>query len=1141
MVRYTIPQESLIHGISQQPAKTRGHLFCEDQVNCVSSPILGLTKRPASVMSTKLTDSLSLPARATHAIDRSFEDQFFLTFAHQEVRAFNVSGTEYYVADLVSYENEFDRFAYLDLRAKYRDGSGPWIEINQITATTAEGLGGLPAGLSNGDSSIEGPLGFSQWRLLQATAPPTTGLQDIFPKSGTVWPDGTASVSLYVKLPAALASPSFELSLYADPGDPTSFAGATFTWTGGAPVETATDTGVTTTVTGPLVDGSYRVYLEVDTADVAGSVPGDNLFVQLGVNSTVGFTDLLAWGLMLSAGGPAASSDYLDTPETIKATTVTDTTLVTNQRTQVAQSTFVLDVSPSISTVLGNHEFVSGVSAAAQDVLYVQVVQGVYDALYEISVGTENSDPITVTVETSSSATVDKNVDVYEVDILTSGSAGLWQITVDTQLVSYTSSASGLNRYKVAKGLAKAINLSTARVTAVVKNEYKIVITGEPKGVPINVSDPLTAMPGGGATSYVIQTHFATNDALADIGAEDIAAEFVKKFAALGTSWSDNLLCERIASTLVFFAKEEITYFDTKDSNGDQLLRPAHKSVQEFSDLPLRAVPGTRIKISQAENEQDTIGYFVEFKTNLDDTSQGADGKWEESLDYAVPTSLDQQTFPHTLIPRLYDAGGNQYNGDTFPDGHTGEPGTLYFEWSTIPWEDRLVGDEILSPLPAFMDPEINPSLAIRQIAYVRGRLAILGDTVVVFSEANRFYSFFRTTTRVLLDADTFYVVASHPDMTYVDRILPFSDRLVLFSEKAQMILTGNPFAGRTVSLEPFLRYDIESSVSPVSHGERLYSLFPRDFGKYLGLREVFPKDRIFTDEDRSLQIPRYMEAEPISFGRSSDGETFAIVSALEPNAITLYKTLRQDDAVLQQAWSKLTFSDDDVILGAHFLNSKLVYLISRTGGHYIEVMDFAPYIIDDGLDFQVRLDRRVVSDTLSSVTGGGQTTLTLPWDIPSGFTCVVVGSDGVLAETVSTFTGVSGSHSITVTGDHTSGSYVGLLFESSYTFTQVQPKESSDRGEATTITGSSVTILNMRVAYEDTAYLKVLTESPGRSDVEVEFSSDSLEDGTIYSSILLPTEQATVSLVSTSFKPFRALNVEWDADLTKRGTRLRL
>ncbi len=1143
MARHVIPQESLVHGVSQHPKKTRGHLFCERQENCLSSPAIGLTKRPPTNHIAKVVDGDYLPDRITHVIDRSADEQYIALFEHQGLRVFGTDGTEYPVHDLTADEvvsSPPDYFAYLNLRAKVTDGSGAIIDPNLLNdPEAAEILTGTLTGMTKAVSATVAPFGYDVFKTFTVTDP-TDGLYDEN-TIAMVWGTGTHGTSIYLQEPSASAAVTFYVSLR-DTTAAVTYLGK-FDWTAGVPVfdSGSSTAGISATVQ-DIGDGTYRVGIQTDPAVIAPT-SGNTLVPQLRVFGNG--LKLDAWGLVVTVGTPNAMATYLDPPGTLKAVTVADTTLVTHSKRPVLRSSSIIGISPSIPSVFGTYEFVATVQSSIADVLYVQVIQGEYEASYRISVGSTTSDPVEILVETDNSAGSASARNVYEARIDT-GAVGLWEITVLGTTVGYTASTTSLTT--TAYGLAKAINDSAILASAVPKytadgSDAAVVITGDVGGSAIAVV--LTTKPAAGVWTLT-ETQLETSGVLGDIRTETIAQNFVDKFNALGTSWSDHLFAGRLGSTIYFWSNETITYFDVSDSSGDQLMQSAYKAVPAFSDLPVQAHDGARIKVSMdAVENEDHIGYFVEYQTDHDDIQDGVQGRWVESTDYSIIQAISKQTLPHQLVPRFYDSNGLQYNGDPFPDSTVGAPGTLYWEWNHAPWEERLVGDYDLAPDPGIMNAALNPSKTISQIAYIRGRLGFVGGTSVDMSEANRFFNLFRTTTRVLVDSDPFNIVASHPKMSVIERVIPFAERLVLFSEKAQMLLSGDPFSARTVSLEPFVDFVNEPLAEPQVHGNHMWFMYPKAQGDWLGVREIFPTTNgVFDDGDRTLQIPGYLPPQPRSFGSDDRGETFIYVSDTERGSLYMFKTLADGEDVLQAAWSKFTFAADDLIIGAHVLGKNLFILTERTGGHYLESMDLSEGSSDPSSTYLMRLDRRGSGLTMSPVFAAQATTFGLLWDIPAGATVGVRALDGTELVVTATDTTTPGAHTVTVGGDYTvTDTWVGLEYRAEYEFTTVQPKESNGR-QNTTITTGSVQILRGRFAYEDTGHLTVVLQMTDRTDVEVPFDASDTsipENGTLEVSVLSPTEQSTVILRSDSPLPFTVLNTEWDADLIARGSRLRI
>ena len=1134
----------MVYGVSQQPKKTRGSLFAERQENCLSSPSIGLTKRPPTNHKTKITDAGKVPTRTTHPIERSETDQFFATFAQSEARVFGVDGTEYEVHDIAT--GDFD---YLNLRKRVQDSTGALGPLNDLTPAEAETFTGFS--VSNGTlsaTSIVGPLGFGLWQKLEGTSGLAAGLQKV---NAGYFSEDSQSLSVYVKEPDVDAAPQVYLG-FRDQSVGITYT-ATFEWSGGALTVFGSSTGIDASVDGPFEDGSYRATIKAATADLTLTNPGNVLWIEIGTYYSSPL-DMLYWGAVFVPDSGDADADYLDAPEAFRAITVGDTTLVTNSRQPVAQSTDSADIAPTIPETFGTWEFSAGVLEDIEDVAYVQVVQAEYDAAYTINVQTENV-AAEIYVETIESSAVSSTINIWELRITSEGVLGTWSVTVDAQVCSYTPTASTNTTQQICQGLANAIIQSSARAEAIVKMKkasggggqphvpgyFYIVIEGTAGGVALS---PSLVKPSGGGASLV-ETKVEGSNLLAEVTTDAGAQRFVKRFGGLGTVVTDYIHCGRIGSTVFFFAKEPILSLEVDDSAGEQLMTAAHKEVESFSDLPIKAHIGARIKVTQGAIEDDNVGYFVEYQQQDAITADAPDGLWVESVDYGVPQALDAATMPHQLTPRFYDAGGDQYDGTAFPDGSTGTPGDLYWEWAPIDWENRLVGDTTLSPWPSFLDTDLNPSQTITQIAFTRGRLGYVGGTAVHFSEASRYFSLFRTTNKTLVDSDPFQVLASHPKMTVVDQVLPFAERLVMFSERAQMLLTGEPFSARTVTLEPFLDFRTDSTLLPLVDGNRLKFLFPRALGDYLGVREVYPTtDGIFDAADRSLQIPAYLPPNPKSWTGDDRAETFVYLSGDDPTSLYVYKTVRAENQVLQTAWSKFTFTADDTIRGCHFMGKTLVMLVSRPDADYLETMDLTEFATDPNSSYVMLMDRRVSGLTLSPSFSSPNTTLSLPWDIPAGATVLVRELDGTEVTVVSTDTTTSGSHTVTVTGDYTAtDTWVGLQYRAEYEFTEVQPKDRGERNETTAITGASVQLLKCRLAYEDSGHFTVVLQATDRSDIEVPFDAadpGTPEDGVHEVAVLAPTEQSTVIIRSDSPLPFTILNTEWDADLIARGTRIR-
>ena len=107
LVTSTIP--NLINGVSQQPAALRLASQAEQVVNCMSSPVEGLKKRPPAQHIKKLFSGSAGTGRPfVHVVDRDGTIRYMVLIQDNNIRVFNLDGTEQTV-------NKPDGTSYLDI------------------------------------------------------------------------------------------------------------------------------------------------------------------------------------------------------------------------------------------------------------------------------------------------------------------------------------------------------------------------------------------------------------------------------------------------------------------------------------------------------------------------------------------------------------------------------------------------------------------------------------------------------------------------------------------------------------------------------------------------------------------------------------------------------------------------------------------------------------------------------------------------------------------------------------------------------------------------------------------------------------------------------------------------------------------
>ena len=1115
----------MVQGVSQQPKSVRGFSLAERQENFVPHPVKGMTKRPPSVYGGKLFDKTY--TFKAHKYDRSETERFIFTMGTQNLQAFGTDGTEYPVEDITGDipVTAQDGLGYLDFRKTTRNALGQVVPVNDFVPLLAEWTahGGTTMTTSISTTDV-GPLGWGHWtdhELLGAAGNINVSVTPTFSHTGDsgVHSDADELQATYIKLIAGSPG-TFLLGWF----DSVEWQEATFTWSGTALTITAEDAAITGGFE-TLGGGVFRLYASIDVSATAITPGVTAVGLRLRAEGNVTET-FQTWGWSRQLADTTIR-DYQEDVNAGRMLTVADTTIVLNPFHSLEKAA---TLTPSISETFGSYDFIPGTFQPIQDVFYVQIIEGAFETDYKIAVGTEAVDSIEITVTTSDGIGTPLGVTaLHLITIEEAGEVGgdnTWTVTIQGTPVTYV--YNGTSEFQVAQGLVTAINQSPVAVSAKIQDDNQIVIERDYPDSGLTVV--LTTEPSDGAwAAQPLRAHGGSNSVDSN-KVHDIAADFRDQFAAIGAPWTDGMYCGIIGeATLYFYSSQEITYISVSDSRSDTTMRGIYHEVRAFDELPLRAHHGARFKVTLADKLDATedVGYFVEYDADAANESFGIDGQYIESLDYATLSEIDASSFPHRILPRFYDKDGNLHNGDAA----TGEPGALYFEFSQIDWEDRLVGDEILAPWPGGLDPAINPSLTYNDMFFAKNRLGFVAGAAIDLSESSRFFSFFRTTNRTLLDADPFTVVASNPDLSTIATAIPFAERLVLFSERTQLLLSGEPLSPRTVNIEPFVNFQVDTTTLPIVVGRSLFFLFPKT--GHLGLREIFPKDGEILDADRTMQVPEYIPTDVRQFSVDRRGEFFLIRTG---SRLFLYNYLREGGDILQSAWSEVIFHAEDTLEYAEFVGNDLVLIFTRPDGTHIEVMDFTVDAAIPGAAWDSHMDRRTELITGATYnSGANHTSFHLPYDAPDDTIMICMTAAGVELP-VTTAVGTQ----CFVTGNQVGVQcYLGVPYRADYEFSTPQAREFNGRA-VQPIASAGVHLLYCRVSLADAMYLEALITTTDSTDSTETFTAAAPESGVFEVSILAPAEATSVTLRSDSALPVTIMNAEWEANLTNRGSRTR-
>ncbi|GAB7497878.1 phage nozzle protein [Bilophila wadsworthia] len=563
-----------------------------------------------------------------------------------------------------------------------------------------------------------------------------------------------------------------------------------------------------------------------------------------------------------------------------------------------------------------------------------------------------------------------------------------------------------------------------------------------------------------------------------------------------------------------------------QDSRSNTHMSVCKGKVQRFSDLPTVAPRGfvTEI-IGDASSSFDN--YFCVFEPSDAGDAFGS-GTWKETVKPGIPCKLDPATLPHALIRQA--------------DGT--------FTFGPLKWGERSCGDETSAPFPSFVGRTLNG------LFFYRNRLSFLSGENVVMSEVGEFFNFFLTTVTTLVDSDVVDVAASHTKSSILHHAVTFSGGLLLFSDQSQFVLEHDTvLSNATVSVKPVTEFEASMRAAPVSSGKTVF--FATDKGEWGGVREyiTLPDNSDQNDaSDITAHVPRYVRGGISRLECSTNEDMLLVLSDQKRTSLWLYKYFWNGSEKIQSAWSRWDMCGE--VLSAAILNTG-IYLIMQYGdGVYLEKMDITPGYKDEGETFEYCLDRKLTEQdvTLGAYDAINKTTaITLPYDIPAGYTPVVVtrtgGQDapGNLLRRVR----VTGPRTLTVEGPDAHGKklFIGIPYTSSYTFSTFAIREGDNKGNA--VTTGRLQLRRLTLNCSNTGFLHMHVTPKCRPTSTHTFTGRELGHGTniigaipLYTGtisfpILSLNTQAEVKAESDSFLPFALVNASWEGFYNTRNARV--
>ena len=578
-----------------------------------------------------------------------------------------------------------------------------------------------------------------------------------------------------------------------------------------------------------------------------------------------------------------------------------------------------------------------------------------------------------------------------------------------------------------------------------------------------------------------------------------------------------------------------------EDGLSNEALGLAHQEVGSITDLPKSCFNNFKVKvIGDADIDQDD--YFVKFTTK--DKSEFGEGTWVETVGWTrdetesgvlnpIEFELDATTMPITVVPVLNGSGdvvsfkaqSPEEDLDLVPPAVSG-------------WRKRKAGNDETNPFPSFVGSTIN------DVFFFKNRLGFLTDSNVIFSEADEYFNFFRTTTQQLLDSAPIDVGLSHTKVAVLQHAIPFQEKLMLFSKQSQFVLRGaDILSPKTVAISPVTEYDISDSVQPLALGNYIYFTFRRN--DFEGMYEYFVDNNTetFQAEEITQQIPKYIASQVEKVAGSQAENTIVVSSSDDRNTLFVYKYFWSNKEKIQSAWMKFTFGRE--VRGFDFIDSNLHLLTKDDDGLHLEQLTLEDGIKDTGLDYTLYLDSKIDGSTLTTSYSASDKRTTIsgfPYD-PTDVTVYTKNGHNVA------FTRTSATEG-TVSGDLTSTDFfAGIPYNMLYRFSDQTLKQPTERGGRSASDYAFQTIRTGSLNYAETGHFTVEVTPKYRDKYSYAFNPDILganltlnsftpQDGHFRFPVQCQPNEAKIEVVSDSALPVKILAAEFESMMIPRSRR---
>ena len=595
---------------------------------------------------------------------------------------------------------------------------------------------------------------------------------------------------------------------------------------------------------------------------------------------------------------------------------------------------------------------------------------------------------------------------------------------------------------------------------------------------------------------------------------------------------------------------------DGSDTQGDTKMTIIKDSVQRFTDLPTVSPNGYVVEI-KGDDDTNFDNYYVKFVTNNGGTFE--EGQWEETVEAGIPFKFNYATMPHVLIRQ---ADGEfrfaRVDGDAYTAGGV--------SFNLPKWGERTVGDIVSAPDPSFIGNTIN------NVFFFRNRLGFLAGDNVILSRVSEFFNFFPETVVSVLDNEPIDVAASHTKVAILKSAVTMGEKLILFSEQTQFVLTSSAdnLTPKTANVIVVTEFESSAASQPVGSGTSIYFLTQK--GSFAGIREyiIQGESQIRDAANITIHVPRLIPSNIFKMAVSTNQDILVLLGSDNPNKLYVYRWLYgAEGQKALSSWFTYTINTNRSILNIDFIGTDLFAVIEEANKVTLEKIPFETEFNEANATFEYHLDHKVTEATtgVSVAFSSGVTTFTVPYRLranmnivgrylASNETSTYIDSNGttrtlVAGSVIQTTNSTDGSTStITATGDYRNSKFIiGEPYEMHYRFSKQRLTEQG--AGSPEYVGGRLQLHHFYIKYEDAGFFKVEVTPENRSTSIYEFTGNilgtasstigqiNLDTGTFRVPIMSKSDRVDIDVKNNTFLPTRLASAEYEGVFHMRSRRI--